>query len=331
MTVRIALLGLGTVGTGVYETIISQQERWKEVTGEDIEIAAVLVKDKKKARAVDAEVQLTTDFQEILSISDLDAVVEAIVGREPAFTYNTALLEKGVHVVSANKECIAYDGPTLKETAERNGVTFSYEAAVGGGIPVVRTIRELLQINPIEKIEGILNGTCNFILSDMRSDGVSFEGALAAAQHYGYAEADPTNDIDGWDALYKITILSELVFGQLPDWGTMERIGLSDVSLEDVQNAEASGKRLKLIACAEKTGEGITASVKPVLIGPENPLYAVEGVNNAVHIRAGIAGNLLLQGAGAGARPTASAIIEDLAHVFSLRAKTRKRVINIVG
>ncbi|HEU5139447.1 MAG TPA: homoserine dehydrogenase [Bacillales bacterium] len=317
MAVKVALLGFGTVGTGVYETIHSQKEKWKEVIGEDIEIAAVLVKDKNKERTVDTKVRFTTDFQEILSLPGLDAVVEAIVGREPALTYNTALLEKGIHVVSANKECIAYNGGLLKETAKRNGVTFSYEASVGGGIPIIRTIHELLRINPIEKLEGILNGTCNFILSDMRSDGVSFEGALAAAQHYGYAEADPTNDIEGWDAFYKINILSELVFGEQPDWNNVERKGISDVSPEDIQSASAAGKRLKLIASAENTKEGVTASVKPVALGPESPLYSVEGVNNAVHIRAGIAGNLLLQGAGAGAEPTASAIIEDLAHVFS--------------
>ncbi|HEX6923132.1 MAG TPA: homoserine dehydrogenase [Bacillales bacterium] len=322
MAIKIALLGLGTVGLGVYETIIARQEKWKKVTGEDVEIAAVLVKEENKARNVEPGPLLTTNFQEILSIPDLDAVVEAIVGCEPAFTYNTALLEKGIHVISANKECIAYNGGLLKETAERFGVTFSYEAAVAGGIPVIRTLKELLQINQVEKIEGILNGTSNFILSDMYEDGVSFEGALAAAKHYGYAEADPTNDIEGWDALYKIMILSDLVFEEQPDWETVERVGITDISAEDIRDSEAAGKRIKLVASAEKTEDGVVASVKPIAIGQDHPLYAVEGVNNAVHIQADIVGNLLLQGPGAGAKPTASAIVEDLAHVFAAKTES---------
>lgn len=326
MAIKVALLGLGTVGKGVYEIIETRREQLKQVLGEEVEIAAVLVKDENKPRPISRNIRLTTDFREILAIPDLDVAVEAIVGREPARTYSTSLLEQGVHVISANKECIAYEGKELAETAQRNEVTFSYEASVGGGIPIIRTIRELLQINRIQKIEGILNGTCNFILSDMREKGVSFEEALAAAQRNGYAEADPTNDVEGWDAYYKLMVLSELVFGEQPCWETTERNGIDNVTVTDIRQAEKDGQRIKLLASLVKTEHGINGSVKPVVVDTNHPLYAVEGVNNAVHIQADIIGDLVLQGPGAGAKPTASAIIEDLAHVFSKSARALQSV-----
>lgn len=321
MAIKAALLGFGTVGTGVYETIMTHHEDIRKMLGEEIEVVAVLVKDKDKSRSVENTVHITTDFEDILSISDLDVAVEAIVGQEPANQYMTALLDKGIHVVSANKECIAYKGKELRNTAEQNGVTFSYEAAVAGGIPVIRTIRELLRVNRIEKIEGILNGTSNFILSDMRNRGVSFTASLADAQYRGFAEADPTNDIEGWDAFYKLMILSDLVFGEQPAWDTVERSGITGVSEEDIRMVESAGERIKLVASIQRRELGIEASVKPVVLDAKHPLYAVEGVNNAVRIHADIVGDLLLQGPGAGSLPTASAIIEDIVNVLRERAK----------
>lgn len=324
MAIKLALLGLGTVGQGVYETLVSHKDKLKQLFGDEVEIVAALVKNGEKARPIDENIWITTDFRDILAIRDLDVAVEAIVGREPARTYNLSLLEKGIHVISANKECVAYDGREFNETAERHGVTFSYEATVGGGIPIIRTISELLQVNRIDKIEGILNGTCNFILTSMREKGISFEEALEQAQESGYAEADPTNDIEGWDAYFKLMVLSELAFGEQPSWQATERHGITSVTDEEIQSAQANGKRIKLLVSLERTSEGVLASVKPEEIGTDHPLYAVEGVDNAVRLKTDIVGNLVLQGPGAGAEPTASAIVEDLAHVFAKPTIQRK-------
>ncbi|HET7656987.1 MAG TPA: homoserine dehydrogenase [Bacillales bacterium] len=329
MAIKLALLGLGTVGQGVYDTIVARKDKLRRLFGEEVEIVAALVKNGEKKRPVDRNVKLTTDFRDILAIHDLDVVVEAIVGREPARTYNLALLERGVHVISANKECIAYEGRNFTETAKRHGVTFSYEASVGGGIPIIRTIRELLQVNRIEKIEGVLNGTCNFILTLMRENGFSFEEALNHAQVAGYAEADPTNDIEGWDAYFKLMVLSELAFGEQPSWQTTERKGITEITKEALLLAKENGNRIKLLVTLERTADGVEATVKPVEIGSDHPLYSVEGVNNAVHIQADLVGDLILQGPGAGAGPTASAIVEDLAHVF-VKATHGKRLLQSV-
>lgn len=326
MTIKAALLGLGTVGSGVYRAIQSHQQPLQSVLGERVEVVAILVKDKIKRRALASNITVTTEIQDILSIPDLDVAVEAIVGGDPAKTYITQLLEKRIHVVSANKELIAHEGKALADVAESNGVRFSYEAAVAGGIPVIRTIQQLLRINRIEKIEAILNGTSNYILTEMRNHGLSFNEALANAQREGYAEADPTNDIEGRDGFYKLMILSQLVFGRQPVWEKVERIGISQLKQDDLLQAQKENKRVKLVASLERVHETIIASIKPAEVDGGNPLYSIEGVDNAVRIQTDLAGDLLLRGPGAGANPAASAIIEDLADILEGAAISRERL-----
>jgi homoserine dehydrogenase len=326
MTVKVALMGLGTVGKGVLEAVCDRSNLLEERFGEKVEIVAVLVKNGLKPRVLPESVKVTSDFNEVLSIPDLAVAIEAIVGCEPARNYNLELLKRGVHVISANKECIAYHGKELNNAARRNGVTFSFEASVAGGIPVIRTIREQLRVNRIEKIEGIFNGTCNYVLSMMRSEGVSFAAALASAQELGYAEADPSNDIEGWDAFYKLMILSETVYGEQPDWNVAERIGIEKLTDADAAAAVKSGRRIKQVAVIEQTRSGLRAFVRPISVGAGHPLYGVEGVDNAVHIRTDLLGSLILQGPGAGAKPTASAILEDLGQVLSTNSRFKDRL-----
>ncbi|RLQ91181.1 homoserine dehydrogenase [Falsibacillus albus] len=322
MTINAVLLGFGTVGQGVYQTIHTHRKELKELLGTDIEIKGVLVKDEHKIRPIDQDILVTSNFSDLLKIPQLDLVIEAIVGCEPAFTYNKAFLQKGIPVVTANKEMVAHKGSELKRISEKNDVSFSYEAAVAGGIPVIGVISRLLHANRINKIEGILNGTSNFILSTMRKEQTSFEETLQRAQEKGYAEADPSNDILGRDSFYKIMILSDLVFGGQPDWEQTECTGIDEVTIENILKAQEVNKRIKLIAAVERDeSETIKASVKPVLLDSEHPLYAVEDVDNAVNIQTDLLGNLLLKGPGAGGLPTASAILQDVALLFGQKEK----------
>lgn len=318
-TIKIALLGFGTVGQGVYQTVHSHQEELSAVLGKKVEIAAILVKNHKKDRDINEGILVTTDFREILQLSELDIVIEAIVGKEPAFSYLKEMIKRGSHVITANKEMFAHHGGELKILAEKHGVSIGFEATVAGGIPVIQTITQLLNINRVTKLEGILNGTSNFILTEMREKNETFQAALKSAQQKGFAEADPTNDIQGFDAFYKLMILSELTFGRQPDWHSAWREGISSITREQVLEAKELGLRFKLIATVEKSGESIIASVRPALVAPSHPLYAVEGVENAVSIYADIVGKINLQGPGAGMLPTASAMIEDLIHAVKPR------------
>ncbi len=312
---KIALLGFGTVGSGVYEIIQKQQERFRTIFGKEVEVAGVLIQDETKSREVDEDVLVTSNFEEILHIPDLDIVVEAIVGVEPGYTYLKRVIEKGCHVVTANKELFAHKGHELKKLAAVHGVEVSFEAAVAGGIPVIGTLKQLLQVNQVLKIEAILNGTSNYILTEIRENGRSFSDALAAAQEAGYAEADPSNDMDGHDAFFKTVILAELLYGVRFNWDKLERKGIRHVSLKDLQVAEALGFRLKHIASLELQEGKLTLGVEPKLVAEDHPLFSVEGVDNALVITGDLVGQLKLQGPGAGKFPTASAVVEDLVNV----------------
>ncbi|PLR76879.1 homoserine dehydrogenase [Bacillus sp. V3-13] len=314
-TLNVVLLGYGTVGKGVYNTIHYHQERLKSVLGKKVEIKAVLVKNIEKHKLPDASVILTDRFEDIDHVGKIDVVIDAITGKEPGFHYLKHFIKKGCHIITANKEMFAHHGSELLELANEQGVSIGYEATVGGGIPVIQTLRKLLNVNRIEKIEGILNGTSNFILTTMREEGLSFKQALLLAQRNGYAEADPTNDIEGYDAFYKAAILSQLVFGEQPDWNKTSRKGIAEITIKQIKAYKELGFRFKHVASLEKTAGGVHCSVKPVLVTRAHPLYQVEGVQNAVSIDADIVGNISLLGPGAGMYPTASAIIEDLIHV----------------
>ncbi|MBX9971758.1 homoserine dehydrogenase [Cytobacillus firmus] len=313
--ITIGLLGFGTVGKGVYETISKHQGRLQAIFGKEVKVSAILVKNVSKHSLPDDEVLLTDDFQDIIELPKLDVVIDAIVGREPGYTYLRQAISRGCHVITANKEMFAFHGSELARLAKENNVSLGFEATVGGGIPIIQTIKQLLNANKIERIEGILNGTSNFILTSMREESLSFEEALKIAQEKGYAEADPKNDIEGYDAFYKAVVLSELVFGKAPAQDTSVREGITDITIEQIRIADSLGLKFKHVASIQREKDDIRCTVKPVLTGEAHPLYRVEGVQNAVSIDADIVGNISLQGPGAGMFPTASAIIEDLIHL----------------
>lgn len=314
--IKAALLGFGTVGQGVYESLKTHKEQLKSVLGEEVVIEAVLVKDGSKKRDIDENVLVTTDYQEILKIPDLQIVFEAIVGEEPGFSYLKKAIEKRCHVITANKVMFARHGKTLLEKAGEAGVSVGYEATTAGGTPIIRSISQLLQVNEILSIEAILNGTSNYILTSMREKGLKFQDVLKTAQELGYAEEDPVNDVEGYDAFYKLMILSELSFGYTPNWDDVDRSGITEVSKEHIEVFDRWGYRIKHLARIRRDRDQLTASVKPVLVDAHHPLYGIEGVQNAVMVDTSLAGKVTIQGAGAGKLPTASAMVEDLTYVL---------------
>jgi homoserine dehydrogenase len=310
--INVALLGFGTVGQGVCEAIDTHQERLKEVLGKEVEIRAILIKDPSKQREIDPSIKVTTDYKDILDIPDLHVIFEAIVGEEPTYTYVTQAIEKGIHVITANKAMFAKYGPELLKKASHNGVSFGFEATTAGGIPVIGTIRQLLKVNEIRSIQGILNGTSNFILSQMRKKGLSFETALKQAQEKGYAEADPTSDIEGYDAFYKLLILSQTSFGRQPDWKDIRRKGITHLTAEWLQAAESFRLRFKHVGSLERDGfNRIKGGVEPILVHDTHPFYGVEDVENAISLKGSLVGRVTLLGPGAGKCPTGSAMVED--------------------
>jgi homoserine dehydrogenase len=313
--IKVAVLGFGTVGEGVYRTIQSHAEVLTAVLGKRVEVAAVLIKNKQKKRNISDDVLITADFDEILKLPQLDVVVEAIVGKEPTFTFLQKAIKRGCHIITANKEMFAHHGKELFELAEDNKVSVGFEATVAGGIPIIQTLRQLLKINRVHQVQGILNGTSNFILTEMREKGLSFAAALLQAQENGYAEADPTNDVEGLDAFYKTMILSRIAFGVEPYWKDVELEGITSITSELIEAAETLGLRFKHIASISKVDNQITGTVKPALVGKSHPFFHVEGVENAVNVHTDIVGRITLQGPGAGMFPTASAVIEDLVYV----------------
>jgi homoserine dehydrogenase len=326
--IKAALLGFGTVGQGVYEAINTHKEQLRSVLGEEVAIEAVLVKDGTKKRDIDEGVLITTDFEEILQIPGLQIVFEAIVGEEPGFTYLSRSIEKGCHVITANKVMFAIHGKELLEKAKAAGVSVGFEATTAGGTPIIRSISQLLQVNHIFSIEAILNGTSNYILTNMREKGFPFQDVLKTAQELGYAEADPVNDVEGFDAFYKLMILSELSFGYTPKWDDVDRRGITDVKQEHIEVFNRWGYRIKHLARIHRDGNHLTASVKPVLVDADHSLYSIEGVQNAVMIETSLAGKVTVQGAGAGKFPTASAMLEDLAYVLHSNEQSVCKTIN---
>ncbi|CAN7212943.1 homoserine dehydrogenase [Rossellomorea sp. LjRoot5] len=310
--INVALLGFGTVGQGVYEAIDTHQERLKEVLGKEVKIRAILIKDPSKQREIDPSILVTTEYKDILDIPDLHVIFEAIVGEEPTYTYITQAIEKGIHVITANKAMFAKFGPDLLEKALNHGVSIGFEATTAGGIPVIGTIRQLLKVNEIRSIQGILNGTSNFILSQMRKKGLSFETALKQAQEKGYAEADPTSDIEGYDAFYKLLILSQTAFGKQTDWKDIRRKGITHLTAEWLQAAESFRLRFKHVGSLERDGfNRIKGGVEPTLVHDTHPFYGVEDVENAISLKGSLVGRVTLLGPGAGKYPTGSAMVED--------------------
>lgn len=318
MAINVALLGFGTVGSATYRLLSKRAYEIEKLVGEKVVVTDIIIKDKEKHRALQSEAHVTTDFAKVINQKPIDIVIEAIVGVEPAQSYLLQALKKGIPVITANKALFAHAGSDLLRTAAKGRVPIGYEATVAGGVPVIRTIRDSLHVNKVTKVEGILNGTTNFILSDMRDNQRSFVESLRLAQEKGYAEADPANDIEGTDAFYKLLILCDTVFGEQPDWRYVVRQGIDQLSLKEVRQAEEKGERIKLIAEAEIAEDGnVYAKVVPKSVDARHPLYGVEGVDNAITLHTDLLNQLTLKGPGAGGDPTASAIVGDLINILS--------------
>ncbi|MBX3493605.1 MAG: homoserine dehydrogenase [Parvibaculum sp.] len=314
---RIGIAGLGTVGAGVVKILAARGAHLAAATGRAIEVVAVSARDSNKDRGIDlAGIRFERDPLALAAADDIDVVAEMIGGSEGvARDLVEAALKAGKHVVTANKALLAHHGAGLARLAEAKGVALNYEAAVAGGIPIVKTMREALAANEIRSIHGILNGTCNYILTEMETTGRDFADVLKDAQELGYAEADPSFDVGGIDAAHKLAILTSLAFGTEVDFGAVQIEGIEKISATDISFAREFGYKIRLLAIAEKLEGGIVQRVHPALVPDGTPLAAVSGVYNAVAVDGDRVGHMVLEGRGAGEGPTASAVISDIADI----------------
>lgn len=312
MAIKIALLGLGTVGSGVLKIIKDNQRKIKQTSGEEIIIKRALVRNLEKHKNMAREVKLTTDFADILNDSEIKIVVELMGGLHPAKEYITQALNAGKNVVTANKDLMATYGSELISIASKNKCDLMYDASVAGGIPILRTIRKSYAGDIISEIQGIINGTTNYILSQMNENGLSYEEALKRAQELGFAEADPTNDVTGKDAAYKIVILSKFAFGT--------KIGINDFTIEginnlqafDIEQAKKMGYTIKLIGIAKNINDKLFVEVAPCLL-PENAIMShIKNEINALQIKSQSLGTAVFTGPGAGSSATASSVMSDV-------------------
>ncbi|MDN4606237.1 homoserine dehydrogenase [Sporosarcina highlanderae] len=316
-SIKVAILGFGTVGEGVYRILQEKRDEIKKSTGFTVEVEIILVKDKNKKRMPIKGIQITDNFQDILNNPEIDIVFEAIVGEEPAYTYLSDTIEKGCHIITANKKMFAEHGPALMKHAEFRNVQIGYEATVAGGVPIIRTVTNLLSGDQVKRIQGILNGTSNFILTKMRKEGSSFKEALFEAQRKGFAEADPSDDVSGMDAFRKLMILSSLAFGEQPDWDEVPVVGIDHLPSNEITDAAKEDYRYRHVAdiWLDEKGEP-QGTVGPALIGANHPFFNIDGVDNAVIVETEYLGSLTVVGPGAGMYPTGSAMIADLIHII---------------
>jgi len=314
--IRVGLLGIGTVGGGTFRVLARNQEEITRRAGRGIRITMVADTDVARARSIvgDAAV-VTSDAFEVVRHPAIDIVVELIGGTSVAKELQLAALANGKHVVTANKHLLAKHGNEIFAAARERDLMVGFEAAVAGGIPIIKSLREGLTANRIEWIAGIINGTSNFILSEMRDKGLGFSEVLAEAQRLGYAEADPTFDIEGVDAAHKLTIMSAIAFGVPMQFERAYTEGISQLTQLDISYAEAFGYRIKLLGITRRTAAGIELRVHPALVPAKRLIANVEGVMNAVMVKGDAVGVTMYYGAGAGAEPTASAVVADLVDV----------------
>ena len=318
--IQVGLLGIGTVGGGVFTVLERNQEEIKRRAGRGIQIHTVADLDTKRAEElVKGRAKVVNDAKLVVNDPEIDVVVELIGGYGIAKDLVLAAINQGKHVVTANKALLAVHGNEIFAAAQAKGVTVNFEAAVAGGIPIIKALREGLTANRIEWIAGIINGTTNFILSEMRDKGLDFDVALKEAQRLGYAEADPTFDIEGIDAAHKVTIMSAIAFGIPMQFDKAYVEGITKLSAVDIKYAEQLGYRIKLLGITKKTDDGIELRVHPTLIPTKRLIANVEGAMNAVQVMGDAIGTTLYYGKGAGAEPTASAVIADLVDVTRLQ------------
>jgi homoserine dehydrogenase len=318
-SIKIGVLGAGTVAGGTWRVLTRNQEEITRRAGRGLEITLVGARDTRRARAVFGEaVSILSDLHAVARHPDIEIVIELIGGDTLARELVLEAIAAGKHVVTANKALLARHGNEIFAAARERGVMVAFEAAVGGGIPIIKALREGLTANRLEWLAGIINGTSNFVLSAMRSEGQSFDDALAEAQRLGYAEADPSFDVNGTDAAHKLSILAAIAFGIPVQFDACHVEGIADLAQQDLRAAEELGYRIKLLGIARRCEHGIELRVHPTLIPKRRLIASVEGVTNALLVQGDAVGATLYCGAGAGAEPTASAVVADLVDVTRL-------------
>ncbi|SFW22048.1 homoserine dehydrogenase [Nitrosovibrio sp. Nv17] len=323
--IRIGLLGVGTVGGGTFTVLRRNREEITRRAGRDIVIRMIADRDVEKARGIAGDdAVVTADANEVVTHPDIDVVVELIGGYTAARELTLKAIDHGKHVVTANKALLASHGTEIFAAAQRKGVMIAFEAAVAGGIPIIKALREGLTANRIEWIGGIINGTSNFILSEMRDKGLTFDTVLKQAQKLGYAEADPTFDVEGIDAAHKITIMAAIAFGIPMQFDKAYTEGIAKLTREDIRYAEELGYRIKLLGITRRTPRGIELRVHPTLIPARRLIANVEGVMNAIVVKGDAVGATLYYGAGAGAEPTASSVVADLVDIARMHTADPK-------
>jgi homoserine dehydrogenase len=311
--VVLGMIGLGTVGSGVVQLLAQHKH---------LQLKKIAVRDLEKERAASPKCPITADVSEIIDDPEIEVLVEVMGGEEPALSYIRRALEKRKHVVTANKEVLAKHGPSLFQLARDKGVTIFFEASVAGGIPLISTIQRGLGANQFASVTGILNGTTNFILSNMEEKGLSYDSVLAEAQKLGFAEADPSADVDGHDVAYKLSILAALSFQRFVKPTDIYREGIRNISPDDLALAKEFGYRIKLVGTARNTTPGgkngaLAVRVHPTLVPLAHPLAAVSGSNNCILVRGDAVGEIIMVGPGAGSLPTASAVVGDIINLES--------------
>ncbi len=307
---KVAIMGYGTIGSGVAEVLEVNKDVIAKRVGEPLELKYVL--DLRDFEGDPIADKIVHDYKTIVEDPEVDIVVETMGGVEPAYTFVKAMLEAGKNVATSNKALVADKGADLIATAKANNVNFMFEASVGGGIPIIRAIQECLTGDVVEEIAGIVNGTTNYMMTEMSEKGSDFDDVLKDAQAKGYAEKDPTADIEGHDACRKIAILTSLVAGRHVDYNDIPTEGISHITATDIKYAKAMGRAIKLLATSKEVGDTYVARVAPFLLAPSHPLYNVNGVFNAVFVHGNMLGDGMFYGSGAGKLPTASAVVGDV-------------------
>lgn len=308
--IEAAIYGYGNIGSGVAEVIEKNQDRIRKATGEGVHVKYVL--DLREFEGDPVREKLVHDVDVIVNDPEVKIICETMGGNEPAYTFTKKALLAGKSVCTSNKELVANHGAELIRIAKEHGCNYFFEASVGGGIPVIRTINNALRQEHILNISGIVNGTTNYILTEMEKNGAAFDDALKEAQEKGFAERNPEADVEGYDACRKIAILSSLMSGKTVDYREIYTEGITKLTREDLLYAKKMERCVKLLAVSKLTQDGYLAMVAPVLVGRENPLYNVEGVFNAVSVKGNMLGDTMYYGSGAGKLPTASAVVADV-------------------
>ena len=307
---KIAVMGYGTIGSGVVEVLQINKEKIAKRSGEAVEVKYIL--DLREFPGDPMEDKIVHDYQTIVDDPEIGIVVETMGGVEPAFTFVKAMLEAGKQVATSNKNLVAAKGAELIKIAREHNVNFQFEASVGGGIPIIRPLNKCLTADEIEEITGILNGTTNYMLTKMANEGADFDVVLKDAQEKGYAEKDPTADIEGHDPCRKIAILTSLVCGQQVDFEDIHCEGITKISAIDFKYAKSMGRSIKLLASSKKVGESFSCMVAPFMLSQEHPLCGVNDVFNGIFVHGNVLGDAMFYGSGAGKLPTASAVVADV-------------------